>query len=175
MGADKALVDLGGKTAVERVVASCHVAGVDWVRIVRAADSSPLTGALAALEVKVSGGEMLDSVRAGAMHLPENCVGAVVFPVDYAMVTDQTVCAVVEAVREGHAVVLPLEGARPGHPIGLSSTCLAEACCDIGSLRDVVTADRNRIYPVHVSDPWVHQDLDTPADLEAARDALKHS
>jgi CTP:molybdopterin cytidylyltransferase MocA len=175
MGADKALIDLGGRTAVERVVASCQAAGVDWVRIVRPAGSSPLAGALAELEVTVSGGEMLDSVRAGATQLPEGCVGAVVFPVDYAMVADQTVCAVVEAVCDGHDVVLPLENARPGHPIGLSRACLAEACGDIESLRDVVTADRGRVHAVQVSDPWVHQDLDTPADLQAARSALEHS
>ncbi|MEE2887764.1 MAG: NTP transferase domain-containing protein [Planctomycetota bacterium] len=173
MGADKALLDLGGKMAVERVVESCRTAGVEWLGIVRASGTPVLGEGLAELEVAVSGGEMLDSVRAGVAALPLECSAAIVFPVDYAMVSSESVCAVVDAVRNGHEVVLPIYDDRPGHPIGLSRVCLDEVCGDIESLRDVVSADRERVLAVRVEDPWVHRDLDTPEDLEMARASLR--
>lgn len=159
--------------AVERVVESCRAAGVDWLGIVRASEAPALGAGLTELEVPVSGGQMIDSVRAGIAALPSECSGAIVFPVDYALVSSLSTCAVVDAVRNGHEVVLPIEDGRPGHPIGLSRTCLDEVCGDIESLRDVVAADHSRVHAVQVEDPWVHRDLDTPEDLEMARASLR--
>ena len=42
LGQDKALVDLGGQLAVERVVAACRAAGADEVVVVRRAAAAPL-------------------------------------------------------------------------------------------------------------------------------------
>ena len=42
MGQDKALLQLGGMTAIERIVATCHAAGIDEVIVVRRGDAAPI-------------------------------------------------------------------------------------------------------------------------------------
>ena len=64
MGQDKALLDIGGVTAIERIVATCHDAGVDEILVVRRTDAAPLPDHLDALVVTTGGeGEMGDSLR----------------------------------------------------------------------------------------------------------------
>ena len=45
MGQDKALLDIGGVTAIERIANTCHAAGVDEVLVVRRSGAAPLGGA----------------------------------------------------------------------------------------------------------------------------------
>ena len=42
--ADQALADLGGETAIERVVRTCVAAGVSQVLVLRRTDAAPLEG-----------------------------------------------------------------------------------------------------------------------------------
>ena len=166
MGGDKALLDLGGRSAVERVLEACSRGGVDDVIVVRAAGAVPLP-----IEVPVitSTGEMIDSVRAGVDARPGADV--LVFPVDYAMVRSAVVHAVVSALRRD-TIVLPIHEARPGHPVALGR----DVCGGLSAartLRDVIRRDPDRVVAVPVADPWVLRDLDTPEDLQTARESLR--
>ena len=59
MGQDKALLDLGGVTAIERIVMTCRSAGVDQVLVVRREDAGALPEDLEVQVVTTSGkGEM---------------------------------------------------------------------------------------------------------------------
>ena len=174
MGSDKALLDLGGRSAVERVVETSLQGGADEVVVVRADDAQALSTGLRARLVQVpAGGEMIDSIRAGVDGLPEECSQVLVFPVDYALVSSDSVRAVIDALAQGGQVVLPLHADRPGHPIGLARDVLSEVQGSAQSLRDVVARDRKRVRVVAVDDPWVLLDLDTPQDLAVARAALR--
>lgn len=174
MGADKAFLDLGGRTAVERVVETSLQGGADEVVVVRASGAQEMPPGLQARLVEVpAGGEMIDSLRAGAAGLPEGCSHVLVFPVDYALAQADTVRAVIEAFAHGDPIVLPLHADRPGHPIGLAREVLSELQEPTKSLRDVVVADRSRVRVVAVDDPWVLRDLDTPQDLAGARASLR--
>jgi molybdenum cofactor cytidylyltransferase len=174
MGADKALLELGDSTAVERVVRSCRKGGAQTIVVVRSEDALPLPPLGDVSTVRVpAGGEMLDSIRAGLASVQGACRGALVFPVDYALVGEATVRAVVTELGDGGEVVLPLFDGRPGHPIGLSQRLFDEVESASGSLRDVVAADADRVRVVAVDDAWIGRDLDTPDDLEAARADLR--
>lgn len=173
MGADKALLDLGGATAIERVVHACRSGGVDDVVVVRRDGAELLPAGLPARVVMVpSGGEMADSLRAARAALPATGVDAVVvFPVDHALVEAETVGALLHALAAGGDVALPLFRGRPGHPIALAAGTFAGIAASGAVLRDLVRAAAN-VRAVPSANPWVHADLDRKEDLRAARCAL---
>lgn len=174
MGADKALLDLGGQSAIERVVATCRAASVDEVLVVRRDGAEPLPAALDVQVVTVAGdGEMADSLRAGRIALPQTAEAVLVFPVDHALIEADTVLALGALLRRPTCgIALPLFRGRPGHPVLLTRQAFAEIDHDGATLRDVVRADRSRVQVVATANPWVHADLDRPEDLRAAVCAL---
>lgn len=175
MGADKALLPLGGLAAVERLAQQCLAAGVDAVVVVRARGAQPLPPLPAAVQVvEVPGdGEMIDSLRAGLQACP-TATTAVVCPVDHALVAADTIAALLHGCsRPGKAIALPLFGGRPGHPIALAGAALAELRQGAApTLRDVVRADPARVIALPSANPWVLADLDRPDDLRCAQAAL---
>ena len=174
MGADKALLDLGGKPLIARVVATCRAAGVDDVIVVRRRGAEPLPSGLPARVAEVPpGGEMADSLRAAHFALPPAARNVLVFPVDHALVAADTLLALFALLeRPGIEVALPLFRGRPGHPIVLSRAAFAEIQRPGALLRDLVRKDQQRVQVVDTGNPWVHADLDRPEDLRAAVCAL---
>jgi nitroreductase/CTP:molybdopterin cytidylyltransferase MocA len=155
MGADKALLDLGGRSAIERVVATCRAAAIDRVLVVRRAGAAPLPAAR------------------GVQVLPAEAEAVLVFPVDHALVEADTVLALVALLqRPACTVALPLFRGHPGHPVALRRQVFAEIDRAGAVLRDVVRADRARVQVVATANPWVGADLDRPEDLRAAVCAL---
>jgi nitroreductase/CTP:molybdopterin cytidylyltransferase MocA len=173
MGADKALLELGGTTAIERIVATCRDADVVPF-VVRREGAAALPAGLAARTVTVPpGGEMADSLRAANDVLPGGTDAVVVFPVDHALVATETVLALRARLAEpGAGIALPLFRGKPGHPIALTRAVFAEIAAPGTTLRDVVKLQRARVHTVASTNPWVHADLDHPEDLRAARCAL---
>jgi nitroreductase/CTP:molybdopterin cytidylyltransferase MocA len=174
MGADKALLELDGEPAITRVVANCRGGGADAILVVRASDAAPLPADLRARVVTVlPEAEMIDSLRAGLRALPPVDV-VVVFPVDYALATGETIRAVLRALAAAPApsFALPLFDERPGHPIAFHAT-LAGRIFDptVAALRDVVR--QGPVVVARARDPWIARDLDTPHDLAAARARLR--
>lgn len=175
MGADKALLDLGGTTAIHRVVTACVAGGCDRILVVRRADAAALPDPGAAVQiVPVSGdGAMADSLRAAAALLPVDTKRIVVFPVDHALVEGETVAAVLSLLdRPAVQVGLPLFRGKPGHPVACSREALDELRDPSLTLRDVIRRDPARVAVVPSANPWVLADLDRPTDLRAARCAL---
>src|SRR5688500_6877241 len=110
MGADKALLDLSGTTAIERIVLQCRAAGVDEVLVVRREGAAPLPAAAVVRIFTVpAGGEMADSLRAAQAALGPAVSKVVVFPVDHALVMADTVLGVLAMLdRPGCGIALPL-------------------------------------------------------------------
>ena len=178
MGRDKALLELGGRTSVQRVVDACAEGGTDSITVVRRASDARLPSAVHERAIIVRAArtdEMIESLRLAlrrAMPVPSSVL---VFPVDYALVDRAVVAAVLRPLRDAAAeIVLPLFQERPGHPIGIASTLLPEIRA-AETLRDVVVRDRSRVEAVPVESRWVLQDLDTPGDLAAAQAWLEEA
>ncbi|MFO1076641.1 MAG: NTP transferase domain-containing protein [Planctomycetota bacterium] len=173
MGADKALLDLGGEPAIARIAAACRGAGVDETIVVRRPGMAALP-ALGLREVAVAdGGEMADSLRAAQAALAGDAAKVVVFPVDHALVAAETVLALTAALdRPGKGIAVPLFDQRPGHPIALRRPVFDEIADEGTLLRDIVRRDPSRVTAVSSANPWIRADLDHPEDLRAARNAL---
>lgn len=175
MGADKALLDLGGISAIERIARSLAAAAVDELLVVRGRDAAPLPElSIAHRVVMVSGeGDMADSLRAADRELPPSCEVVVVLPVDHALVEADTIAAVIAtAMREGGAISRPTFRGKPGHPVALRRDAFAGIQQAGAVLRDVVRKHHGRVRDVPTSNPWTHADLDEPEDLAAARASL---
>jgi nitroreductase/CTP:molybdopterin cytidylyltransferase MocA len=176
MGGDKALLELGHEPAIARVAAACRGGGLRDVVVVRARGAAPLPAVVIAdFDLRVvevaPDAEMIDSVRAGLRALI-GVDGAVVFPVDHALVRPDTVRVLVRRARSlPGAVVLPLHAQRPGHPLVLPATLWPAVWSPTTvSLRDVVRS--HPVEAVVVQDSGVTRDLDTPQDLADARTYL---
>lgn len=182
MGADKALLDLGGRRACDRVVSALVEGGCDRVVVVRRPEQESLEPwpedlCDVVLVTTVDTDAMLTSLRAGLESLDSTSDRSLlVLPVDHALVDDEVVRAVVDDPADAAQVVLPVCGERVGHPIRLGAEVVHELAADaaepVESLRDVIRRDRSRVRVVGVDSTWIWRDLDTPADLEAARGAL---
>ena len=175
MGADKALLDLAGTTAIERIARALLAAGIDELLVVRSQGAAALPQLpIAHRVVLVSGdGDMADSLRAAERELPSSCAMVVVLPVDHALVEADTIAAVVAmAQRDGAAIARPTFRGKPGHPVALRRAAFAAIQRDGVVLRDVVRQDRDRVRDVPTSNAWTIADLDEPKDLEGARAAL---
>lgn len=174
LGQDKALVGLGGASAIERVVTAHRAAGVDEVVVVRRRGAAALPDGLPARIVEGDPPEMIDSVRLGLSAVDAAAGWILVHPVDYSLACED---GVVTALRRAcdraeptTRVVAPSLGGRLGHPLALDLR-LRAAILDpeTESLRDVVRAQRAHTAYVEVDNPWVRRDLDEPGDLAAAR------
>lgn len=170
MGRDKALLPLGGTTAIERIAEQCRAAGLDEVLVVRRDGADPLPAAAAVRTVRVPpGGEMADSLRAALAALGPAVTKVVVFPVDHALVTADTVLGLVALLeRAGCGIALPLFRGRVGHPAAMRRAVFEEIARPGAVLRDLVRADRARVAVLPTANPWVHADLDRPEDHRAA-------
>jgi len=171
MGQDKALLDLGGVTAIERIVATCRSAGVDGVLVVRREDAAPLPETLDVQVVTTSGkGEMSDSLRMALLKLPRDAEAVMVFPVDHALVEVDTVLALrAKLLRDDCSIALPLFRDRPGHPVAMTRAVFNEIDRDGKTMRDVIRREPERVAVVPTVNHWVRADLDRPEDLRAAR------
>jgi nitroreductase/CTP:molybdopterin cytidylyltransferase MocA len=176
LGADKALLDLGGRPAIVRLCEQCALAGVADVVVVRRSGAAALPALPAGVRtVEVDGrGEMKDSLLAALAALPAATDVVVVLPVDHALVTADTIAGVAAAAMQpGTGIALPLFRDKPGHPVALRCSVFAELRqSQVTSLRDVVRADAARVRALPSANPWVLADLDRPEDLRAARAAL---
>lgn len=177
MGADKALLDLAGRTAFEHVAEQCLAAGIDDLLVVRREDAALLPQPQRTPPIQIArwsgDGDMADSLRIAESRLPEAATTVVVLPIDHALVLADTIGAVAAAAqRPGIAIALPLFRGKPGHPIALTPATFREIRAAGRTLRDLVRADPDRVAAVPTANPWVLADLDRQDDLRAARAAL---
>ena len=122
-------------------------------------------------------GEQVASLRLGLAQLTNTPVdGALVWPVDHPFVRGESVLAVLDAAwRTGAPIVLPVHDGRRGHPVWFARDTWRELMTvPSGGARAVVHAYGARVTEVPVLDVGVLRDVDTKADLEAARPGDAH-
>ena len=170
MGRPKALVEIGGRTALAGIVGACRDGGCSPVLVVVGSDAEAVgAAARAAGAVVVENGAgsrgRSTSVKAALPHLPPGTRNVLLFPVDHPLVEADVVRALLAAPTA--EVVVPVHGGRRGHPILLSAALLPEiaALGDDEPLRNVVHAPGRNVVEVPVDSDAVLRNIDRPEDL----------
>jgi CTP:molybdopterin cytidylyltransferase MocA len=174
MGRPKALIGIGGRSAVARVVGAAREGGCVPVLVVTGAD-----GDAVAAEARAAGAAVVEnpswargrstSVRASLPRLPAGAAGILLFPVDHPLVGPAVVRALREAfsARPDAEVVVPVHGGRRGHPSIFAARLFPEiaALGDDEPLRTVLRRPGRAVVEVPVADEGVLRNLDRPEDL----------
>lgn len=178
VGGNKALLDLGGRPALARVLEAAGAAGLGRPVVVLGHEAERvralLPGHATAVVNPDPGRGQTSSVQVGLGAVPATASAVLVWPVDHALVTAGDVAALAAAARAHPeaTVVLPSHGGRAGHP-ALVRRALFPAILALAPdepLHAVVRAERARTHFVERPTDAVLRDLDTPADLAAARE-----
>jgi len=109
------------------------------------------------------------SIAAGVSERAD-AAGWLVLPADMPLVQPSTLRAVARELP-GHAAVFAQHGGRRGHPVGFSAELFSELVALTGDEGARRLLARYPAYGVEVGDPGVLMDIDTVADLAAAREA----
>jgi nitroreductase/CTP:molybdopterin cytidylyltransferase MocA len=180
LGEDKALVDLAGRPAIDRLVGSLHAAGVHDIVVVRRRGAAPLPPDLPARVVAFDPDDeagMVETVRTGLAAAEGSPRPFLVLPVDHALVAPWTIEQVArrllraedDTTPEAAPIVLPLAFDRPGHPAGFVSR-LAPRLQSVANLRELIRSERVAVVPT--DDRAIRADLDDAEDLRRARARL---
>ena len=170
MGSPKALLKLGDRTFLERILDTVAASGIHHVVVVAGHHLKEIAAAFPALSLTFNPhyeSGMSTSVRAGVAALPAGVTSAGVFLVDHPSIEPEVVTALMTSVTPGR-IVLPVYGDRRGHPVFFSSELFAEILAlraDEG-LNVVVRRDLGRVIEVKVAAKSVLEDIDTPQQFE---------
>jgi molybdenum cofactor cytidylyltransferase len=177
MGRPKALLPFDGETCLSLVLRACADGGAAAAVVVLGYAAEQLRavlpeGTLPCLNTAYASTGPAASLQAGLAHVPVDSGAALLFPVDFPLVTGREVAALIDrwrAARPGGArIVLPSHGLRRGHP-ALFDRSLFPALAALrpnGPIHDVVRAHAAAVEHVVVDEPWVRMDVDTPEDYE---------
>jgi molybdenum cofactor cytidylyltransferase len=175
-GSNKLLAELGGEPLVTRAGRSLTDADLDRVVAVVGHEADCVRDALADLPLSVVENPhhargQATSVRTG-VHAVEDADAAVFGLADMPLVDPETVVLLVAAFRAGLGD--PLAAAhrgRRGNPVLFGARhfdALADVEGDTGGRAILLESDDAAL--VETGDPGVHEDVDSPADLERLRD-----
>ncbi len=177
LGSPKAMVNLGGRSALRRVLDSLAEAGVTSGAVVVASphedrlraevDPSPLAWVTNPHPEAGRTG----SLQSGWSVVPAGNV-VLLWPVDRPLARAGTVSALLSADRPDADfwVLRPRTPAGSGHPVLLSPSLRGRvmAAAPDENLRRILSADGVRRFEVDVDDEGIHANLDTAADVRAA-------
>lgn len=180
MGSPKALLTLGGRTFLARVVGTLVSAGLDEVVVVTGVHHAEIAGEVdgwpPSWPVRVvrndtPGADQLSSIRTGLALLDRPGVaGVLVALVDHPLVTQATVLDLCRAFAATHApVVRPRYRGRHGHPVvfGREAFDALKAPAPDGA-KAVLRRFADRQRWVDVDDEGSVIDIDTPEEYARA-------
>lgn len=163
----------GSSSVLGSVLASVQASGLTLVVVATAAMAQEAARFVPTREIVVLRDEeaargMGHSIAAG-VSARADAPGWLVLPGDMPLVKPSTLLTVADAVAQ-HPVVYAQHQGRRGHPVGFAGELLSELlqlAGDEGARRLVA---RYPAWGAEVQDPGVLLDVDTVADLEAARE-----
>lgn len=179
MGRPKALLELDGRTFLERCVAALRGGGAEEIVVVTGAAHDAIANharhrALHLLLQRNPHPEagQYSSLRSGIAALKGSFSAAVVNLVDHPLVAPATVAALVEMHRAtAAAIVLPSYQGRSGHPLLFGAPLFGEilSANPVDGTRGILRRHEEKVRYALVEDPGIRIDVDTPQDYDAIR------
>ncbi|HUE96024.1 MAG TPA: nucleotidyltransferase family protein [Longimicrobiaceae bacterium] len=181
MGSPKALLELSGRSFLDRIVAAFREGGCDPVIVVSGPDTLPgatevreralAAGARIAMNPD-PGSEQIESLRVALRSLTGPVDGAIVSPVDSPRVDAATVAALIAAAHGGAPVAVPTVEGRRGHPILFGAAVLPELFEPLPEgARTILRRHEERLVEVPVENRDVLLDIDTPEQYRRLKEA----
>jgi molybdenum cofactor cytidylyltransferase len=180
MGQAKLLLPVGGRPIVRHAVEGVRAAGLDPVLVVTGPDPAAIEAALTGLDVRIvvnpapEAGQA-GSVRAGVAALPAAADTVVIALGDQPSLAPDIIPALLAAHRaSGRPIVAPRYQDGPGNPVLFDRAVFPELLALEGDrgARPVIARDPARVEWVALDRP-MPPDVDTPADYEKIRSALR--
>jgi molybdenum cofactor cytidylyltransferase len=177
MGQPKPLMDWGGRPLVLHQVEELRAGGADRVIVVvgrRGDDVArviPRELARVVHNAAYAQGRA-GSLAAGARAIGSDCRAVVIVNVDQPVHADTVRGLLGELESAAAAIVVPSLQGKRGHPVVVAGALLPELRAvreETMGLRAVREAHADELRGLPVEDPWVHLDLNTPAEYEASR------
>jgi molybdenum cofactor cytidylyltransferase len=179
MGSQKVLLELGGRSLVQRVVDAALGSRAARILVVVGYEAGPVSDQLEGRPVTVVvnpeyAAGMSTSLQAG-VRAAGACDAAVFLLGDQPFVTSAQLDQLIErfaATRK--AVVRPLVGGRPTNPVLLSTALFGEILEQRGDVggREIVERHSDEVCLVPLDDPQAAVDIDSPEDYDAARESI---
>lgn len=179
MGRNKSLLPIDGVPMIARVVEMFIAIGAQPIVVVTGHEPDMIKAALSQLSMPVEftfnanheTGEMLSSIKLGVAATRARADAFFLALGDQPGLRHATLQQLTEARRHSHGdVVRPVYHGKHGHPILIDSRCVDSilALPDRATLNEFVRANSTKTIDVPVEDAATIQDIDTPADYEAA-------
>ena len=164
---------------IARVVEIVSDAGLQPIIVVTGHEPAAITSALQNRSAPIEfvfnpnheRGEMLSSIKAGIASLGSRAEAFFLALGDQPLVRASTLQELIDGWRSSRAdVVRPTFHGKHGHPILLDARCIEPILLlpDSATLNEFVRAGTTKTFDVPVEDAATIQDIDTPADYEAA-------
>jgi molybdenum cofactor cytidylyltransferase len=179
VGGTKSLLDLGGKPLLARVLDEVLASQASSAIVVLGAEAGrvmPLTRRPRVLGLYNPDfrSEQVLSLKVALAALPKEARAFLIHPVDHCVVKRHHIDALIaEFENSDHqrAILRPRHQGRWGHPVLYAAPYAAEflALAPAESAREVYRRNLDRVTAVEFLDEDTLFDLDTPADLDAAR------
>ncbi len=177
MGSCKALLDLGGRSPLERAVRSLRSGGVEEIVVVSGHYRDAVEAEARRLNCSTTFNEryekgMFSSVQCGLKALGD-AEAFLLLPVDVPLVSPATIGALLRAHEEGAPLAYPTFSGRRGHPplVGRSFFgAIAEDDGSRGGLRTLLAEKETEARDVAVADEAILLDMDSPEDYDRLRE-----
>lgn len=171
----KPLLHVDGTTAIEGLVESAKVAGIDDITVVTGHNRELLSPVIAAMGVREAYNEdyeqgMFSSVKTGlAAAAASGKKGYLLMPVDCPLVSASVMREVMSAgLKEPEKFAVPVYEGKKGHPLLVSAGFIDEICTwqGGGGLKAVTNAHPDEMVRVPVNEEGCLLDMDTPEGYE---------
>jgi len=175
MGSFKPLVEIGGKSFVERNIELFSQSGVSKIITVAGYKAEDLKKVIADTPSQCVINEnytegMFSSIRKGAEILHHNCDGFFLLPVDIPLVSSTTLENLLHTFFSVSCrICYPVYSGRRGHPPLIHADLIPQILSfrGDGGLRKLLHEYDQAVIDVEVEDPFILRDIDTKEDYDA--------
>ncbi len=174
MGRPKALLPLGEKTFVEKLISDYQQVGCRPVIVVLGDEADQIQAKIENLDVLIQINPHpewgpLSSLQIGLKAIPSSCRGFFFCLVDHPAISIDTLQRLIEKWRANpECAIRPRFQGRGGHPVLMGCNWIEQvmALPHSSNVRKLLRTKRSEVIDLPVSDAGILVDIDTPADYQ---------